>query len=200
MRSRDKPPAGLGRSTSRPSPSLRVLTIVRSSGGRCHGERRARRAEIRQAAVELFDFDEMSPPPARAALDGRLPRRAAGFHSALHQPPRAGLIRTHSGTIVLRRSPSRARPSAARTRWWQSRMAAGKGEVAIEYRLFERDGRWAVYDVLGGRREPHLELSQPVQLDPQAKVLCPASWIACGTREASIAWPRRRTTWPADLW
>jgi hypothetical protein len=29
----------------------------------------------------------------------------------------------------------------------QSRMAAGKGEVAIEYRLLEQDGRWAVYDV-----------------------------------------------------
>jgi len=26
-------------------------------------------------------------------------------------------------------------------------MAAGKGEVAIEYRLLEQDGRWAVYDV-----------------------------------------------------
>ena len=29
----------------------------------------------------------------------------------------------------------------------QSRMAAGKSEVAIEYRLVENDGRWAVYDV-----------------------------------------------------
>jgi phospholipid transport system substrate-binding protein len=26
-------------------------------------------------------------------------------------------------------------------------MAAGKSEVAIEYRLVETDGRWAVYDV-----------------------------------------------------
>jgi len=26
-------------------------------------------------------------------------------------------------------------------------MAAGKGEVAIEYRLLEHDGRWAVYDI-----------------------------------------------------
>jgi phospholipid transport system substrate-binding protein len=26
-------------------------------------------------------------------------------------------------------------------------MAAGKSEVAIEYRLVENDGRWAVYDV-----------------------------------------------------
>lgn len=29
----------------------------------------------------------------------------------------------------------------------QSRMAAGKREVAIEYRLVEQVGRWAVYDV-----------------------------------------------------
>jgi phospholipid transport system substrate-binding protein len=26
-------------------------------------------------------------------------------------------------------------------------MAAGKGEVAIEYRLLEHDGRWGVYDI-----------------------------------------------------
>jgi len=123
----------------------RVLTIVRSQpadatdGGQ-------RRAEIRQAAVALFDFDEMS----RRLLGQRWTDASADeqrdfvalFTDLLERAYLNTLGNYRLATITFQ-GETISGPYAQ----VQSRMAAGKGEVAIEYRLLEQEGRWAVYDV-----------------------------------------------------
>jgi phospholipid transport system substrate-binding protein len=123
----------------------RVLTIVRSQPADAT-ESGKRRAEIRQAAVELFDLDEMS-------------RRLLGHRwtdaSSVEQRDFVGLFtdlleRAYLNTLGNYRLATITYQGEAISGSYaqvQSRMAAGKAEVAIEYRLLEHDGRWAVYDV-----------------------------------------------------
>lgn len=123
----------------------RVLAIVRSQPADA-AESGKRQADIRQAAVELFDFDEMSRRLLGQRWTDASPEEQQDFvvlFTDLLQGAYLGTIGnyplatiTFQGEII---SGSYAKV--------QSRMAAGKGEVAIEYRLVERDGRWAVYDV-----------------------------------------------------
>lgn len=124
----------------------RVLAIMeaQSAGGTQAGKRRA---EIRQAAVELFDFDEMSRRILGPHWKNRTPREQEEFvrlFTALLERAYLTSIASYPRASTTFQDES-IKGSYAQVR---SQMAGGKGgNVTVEYRLFESDGRWAVYDV-----------------------------------------------------
>jgi phospholipid transport system substrate-binding protein len=125
----------------------RALSTVQSDpAGQNRGD--ARRADIQRVAQELFDFNEMA-------------RRALGQHwQAL--PPQERNEFVHVFTDVLNRffGAIAARYSGARMVFVEDEVAEGYArvhsrvipsegpEISIDYRLFERGSRWAVYDVV----------------------------------------------------
>ena len=123
----------------------RVLTIVRSqpAGARESGKRQA---EIRQAAVDLFDFDEMSRRLLGQRWNEASPEEQQDF-VALFTDLLQGAYLNTIGNYPLATITFQGETINGSYAQVQSRMAAGKGVVAIEYRLIENAGRWAVYDV-----------------------------------------------------
>jgi phospholipid transport system substrate-binding protein len=123
----------------------RVLTIVRSQSADAT-ESGKRRAEIRQAAVELFDFDEMSRRLLGQRWTDASPEEqrdfVALFTDLLERAYLNSLGNYRLATITFQGETISGSHAQV-----QSRMSAGKSEVAIEYRLLEQNGRWAVYDV-----------------------------------------------------
>jgi phospholipid transport system substrate-binding protein len=123
----------------------RVLTIVRSQpadatdGGQ-------RRAEIRQAAVALFDFDEMSRRLLGQRWTDASPDEQRDFVVLFTDLLERAYLNT-LGNYRLATITFQGETISGPYAQVQSRMAAGKAEVAIEYRLLEQKGRWAVYDV-----------------------------------------------------
>jgi phospholipid transport system substrate-binding protein len=123
----------------------RVLTIVRSQPADAT-ESGKRRAEIREAAVELFDFDEMSRRLLGQRWTDASPEQQRDFvvlFTDLLERTYLNTIGSYRLATITFQSETISGPYAQ----VQSQMAAGKGEVAIEYRLLEQEGRWAVYDV-----------------------------------------------------
>lgn len=122
-----------------------VLTIVRSQPADAT-ERGQRRAEIRQAAVELFDFDEMSRRLLGQRWTDASPDEQRDFvvlFTDLLERAYLNTLGNYRLVTITFQGETISGPYAQ----VQSRMAAAKGEVAIEYRLLEQEGRWAVYDV-----------------------------------------------------
>jgi phospholipid transport system substrate-binding protein len=120
-----------------------VMAIVQTQADDGH-----RRAEVRQVAATLFDFDEMA-------------RRTLGLHWAVRSPQEQEefvrlftelLERSYLTTIgnyrlaTITFQGETVEGSSARVR---SRLIANRrAEVPIEYRLSRSDGRWGVYDVV----------------------------------------------------
>jgi phospholipid transport system substrate-binding protein len=123
----------------------RVLTIVRSHPADAK-ESGQRRAEIRQAAVELFDFDEMSRRLLGQRWTDATPEEQRDFVVLFTDLLERAYLNT-IGNYRLATITFQGETINGSYAQVQSRMAAGKSEVAIEYRLVENDGRWAVYDV-----------------------------------------------------
>jgi len=123
----------------------RVLTIVRSQPGDAT-ESGKRRADIRRAAVELFDFDEMSRRLLGQRWTDASPEEQQDF-VALFTDLLQGAYLNTIGNYPLATITFQGETISGSYAQVQSRMAVGKGEVAIEYRLIERDGQWAVYDI-----------------------------------------------------
>ena len=123
----------------------RVVTIVRSQPADA-AESGKRQADIRQAAVELFDFDEMSRRLLGQRWTDASPQEQQEFVALFIDLLQGAYLNTIGNfplaTITFQGETIRG--SYAQVR---SRMAAGKGEVAIEYRLRENDGQWGVYDI-----------------------------------------------------
>ncbi len=123
----------------------RVLTIVRSQPANAT-ESGERLAEIRQAAVELFDFDEMSRRLlGQRWMDASL-QEQQDFVELFTNLLQVAYLNT-IGNYPLATITFQGETITGSYAQVQSRMAAGKGEVAIEYRLLEHDGQWAVYDI-----------------------------------------------------
>lgn len=124
----------------------RVLAIVQSQSAGAT-EAGKRRAEIRQAAVEMFDFDEMSQRILSEHWKGRSPQEQEEFVRLFTELlERAYLMSV--GSYPLASVTFQAESINGSYAQVRSRMTSGKsGNVAVEYRLFESDGRWAVYDV-----------------------------------------------------
>jgi len=123
----------------------RVLTIVRSHPADAK-ESGQRRAEIRQAAVELFNFDEMSRRLLGQRWTDATPEEQRDFVVLFTDLLERAYLNT-IGNYRLATITFQGETISGSYAQVQSRMAAGKSEVAIEYRLVENDGRWAVYDV-----------------------------------------------------
>ncbi len=124
---------------------FRVLTIVRSQSADAT-ESGKRRVEIRQAAVELFDFEEMSRRLLGQRWTDASPEEQQDFMSLFTDLLERAYLNT-IGNYSLATITFQGETISGSYAQVQSRMAAGKGEVAIEYRLLDHDGRWAVYDV-----------------------------------------------------
>ena len=125
------------------SSMTRVLAISQTAGAPASAQRR----EMRLAAEELFDFNEMS-------------RRMLGRHwSEGTREEQAEFVRLF--TDLLERSYLTALahfPSVAITFEGESVngpyaqvssqiLVGRRGNASLEYRLLETDGRWAVYDI-----------------------------------------------------
>jgi phospholipid transport system substrate-binding protein len=123
----------------------RVLTIVRLQPADAT-ESGKRRAEIRQAAVELFDFDEMSRRLLGQRWTDASPEEQRDFVVLFTDLLERAYLNT-LGNYRLATITFQGETINGSYAQVQSRMASGKSEVAIEYRLLEQDGRWAVYDV-----------------------------------------------------
>jgi phospholipid transport system substrate-binding protein len=124
---------------------FRVLTIVRSDPADAT-ESGKRRVEVRRAAVELFDFDEMSRRLLGQRWTDAPPEEQRDFLALFGDLLERAYLKTigNSSLATITFQGETISGSYAQV---HSRMGAGKGEVAIEYRLIEHDGRWAVYDV-----------------------------------------------------
>jgi len=123
----------------------RVIKIVRLRPGDA-AETRRRQAEIRQAAVELFDFNEM----CRRLLGQRW--TDASFQEqqdfvAVFTDLLQGAYLNSIGNYPLATVTFQGETISGSYAQVQSQMAAGTRSVAIEYRLLERDGQWGVYDI-----------------------------------------------------
>jgi phospholipid transport system substrate-binding protein len=123
----------------------RVLTMVRSQPADAT-ESGKRQAEIRQAAVDLFDFDEMSRLLLGQRWTDASPEEQQDF-IVLFTDLLQGAYLNSIGNYPLATITFQGETISGSYAQVQSRVAAGKGGVAIEYRLLERDGQWGVYDI-----------------------------------------------------
>ena len=120
----------------------RVVAAMQQDPGR----ERAR-AEIRKAAASLFDFQEMARRTLTRHWTGRAPEEQAEFvrlFTELLEGSYIARIESWSGEKIVYTSEAVDGGFAS----VRSKIITRRAEVAIEYRLLQRDGRWRVYDVL----------------------------------------------------
>ena len=107
-----------------------------------------RRAQIRRAASEMFVFDEMARRTLTRHWNGRTPEEQAEFvrlFTDLLERSYIGRIEQFSGERIVYLGEAVDGPYATvRSRIITRRPA----EIAVDYRLLLRDGRWRAYDVL----------------------------------------------------
>jgi phospholipid transport system substrate-binding protein len=105
------------------------------------------RAEIRTAAASLFDFEEMARRTLTRHWTARAPQERAEFvrlFTDLLERSYLGRIESWSGERIIYTSEAVDGAFAS----VRSKIITRRAEVAIEYRLQQRDGRWRVYDVV----------------------------------------------------
>jgi len=107
-----------------------------------------RRAEIRRVAEEMFDFDEMARRTLAQHWKTRSPQEQAEFIRLfvdLLEQSYLTMIGNYAFAAVTFQPEAISGPYAQ----VRSRIVADpRDEIAVEYRLLESGGRWAVYDVL----------------------------------------------------
>jgi len=124
----------------------RVLTMARAAQPSDAAESGKRRAEIRQAAEELFDFDEMSRRLLGQRWMDASPQQQHDF-TVLLADLLQGVYLNTLGNVSLAKITFQGETITGSFAQVRSKMATGNREIAIEYRMLERDGQWAVYDV-----------------------------------------------------
>jgi phospholipid transport system substrate-binding protein len=106
------------------------------------------RAEIRRIASELFDFDEMARRTLTRHWAGRTREEQAEFvrlFTAILERSYIGRIEQFSGERILYVGQTiDGHYATVRSRIVTRRRA----EIAVDYRLMLRDGRWRAHDVL----------------------------------------------------
>ena len=120
----------------------RVVTAIQEDPSREQA-----RAEIRKAAASLFDFEEMARRTLTRHWTGRAPQEQAEFvrlFTDLLERSYLGRIESWSGEKILYTGEAVDGVFAS----VRSKIVTRRAEVAIEYRLLQRNGRWRVYDVL----------------------------------------------------
>ena len=129
----------------------RVVSVLQDEFEGAHLDRprtEMRRAHIRRAARELFDFDEMARRTLTRHWNGRTPEERAEFVQLFTDLlERSYLVRIEqfAGERIVYIGETVDGPYAAvRSRILTRRPT----ETAVDYRLLLRDGRWRAYDVL----------------------------------------------------
>ncbi len=120
----------------------RVIVAMQEDPSRQHV-----RAEIRKAARDLFDFDEMARRTLTRHWASRSPAEQAEFvrlFTDLLERSYMSRIESWSDEKILYTSEVVDGGFAT----VRSKIITSRAEVALEYRLLQRDGRWRVYDVL----------------------------------------------------
>src|SRR5437660_2414393 len=107
-----------------------------------------RRAEIRRIAAELFDFDEMARRTLTHHWNSRTPEEQTEFvrlFTDLLERSYVARIEQFSGERIIYSAPNvDGRYATVHSKIVTRRPA----EIAVDYRLLLRDGRWRAYDVL----------------------------------------------------
>lgn len=124
---------------------FRVMRIVRLKPGNAT-ETGKRQAEIRQAAVELFDFDEISRRLLGQRWTDASPQEQQDFVALITDLLQGAYLNT-IGNYPLATMTFQGEIISGSYAQVHSQMATGRSTVAIEYRLLERDGGWGVYDI-----------------------------------------------------
>jgi phospholipid transport system substrate-binding protein len=129
----------------------RVVAVLQDDFQGAHLDRprsEMRRAQIRRVASDLFDFDEMARRTLTRHWNGRSADEQAEFvrlFTDLLEGSYIGRIEQFSGERILYLS-ERVDGHYATVR---SRIVTRRpSEIAVDYRLQLRDGRWRAYDVL----------------------------------------------------
>ncbi|HEX5817099.1 MAG TPA: ABC transporter substrate-binding protein [Methylomirabilota bacterium] len=120
----------------------RVIVAMQEDPSREHA-----RAEIRQAALSLFDFDEMARRTLTRHWAARSPQEQAEFvrlFTDLLERSYLGRIESWSDEKIIYTSEVVDGAFAS----VRSKIITRRAEIGIEYRLRQRDGQWRVYDVL----------------------------------------------------
>jgi len=123
----------------------RVLMIVRSQPADAAAGAR-RQAEIRETAVELFDFEEMSRRLLGPRWMDASPQEQVDFVSIFSDIVQGAYL-TGIGNYPLATITFQGETINGSYAQVRSQMVMGKGDVGFEYHLLERDGRWGVYDI-----------------------------------------------------
>ena len=124
---------------------FRVMRIVRLKPGNAT-ETGKRQTEIRQAAVELFDFDEISRRLLGQRWTDASPQEQQDFVALVTDLLQGAYLNT-IGNYPLATMTFQGETISGSFAQVHSQMATGRSTVAIEYRLLERDGGWGVYDI-----------------------------------------------------
>jgi phospholipid transport system substrate-binding protein len=129
----------------------RVVSVLQDEFEAAHLDRprtEMRRAEIRRVARELFAFDEMARRTLTRHWNGRTPEERAEFVQLvtdLLERAYIARIEQFSGERIIYIGETVDGPYATvRSRILTRRPT----EIALDYRLLLRDGRWRAYDVL----------------------------------------------------
>jgi phospholipid transport system substrate-binding protein len=124
----------------------RVITILHEDPDRQYADRQ--RTEIRRVATDLFDFDEMARRTLTRHWSARTPEQQTEFvhlFTDLLERSYIGRIEQWSGERITYVGESvDGHYATVRSKIVTRRRA----EVALDYRLLLRDGRWRAYDVL----------------------------------------------------
>jgi phospholipid transport system substrate-binding protein len=125
----------------------RVLAIVQSQPAGATPTA-MQRAELRHAALEMFDFDHMSRRILAEHWKNGTPEEQNEFVRLFKELLERAYL-TSIGNYPLASITYQGESIDGSSAKVRSRMNGGKGggTVAVEYRLFKSDGRWAVYDV-----------------------------------------------------
>jgi len=129
----------------------RVVAVLQEDLATAHLDRPRgdiRRSEIPRIATDLFDFDEMARRTLTRHWNGRTPEEQAEFvrlFTDLLERSYVARIEQWSGERILYTGESvDGQYATVRSKIVTRRRA----EIAMDYRLLMRDGRWRAYDVL----------------------------------------------------
>jgi phospholipid transport system substrate-binding protein len=124
---------------------FRVMRIVRLKPGDVT-ETGKRQAEIRQTAVELFDFDEISRRLLGQRWTDASLQEQQDFVALVTDLLQGAYLNT-IGNYPLATMTFQGETISGSYAQVRSQMATGRSSVAIDYRLIELDGQWGVYDI-----------------------------------------------------